>query len=181
MRRSPWLLLLAAAGCSAFQRPVEDPRPIATLERLKTDPKGVCASLVNLASEPWTVKKGEAKFTVGDKLLSSTVQACARVQPGAEGPGEGAVVEVKLVFPQQDEHWRPEYWHVEVIRENGLVIQAGNLDAGRIEDGICVLDVCNKEGYSTVALSEPWQADRYRVRLTHVPTRKRVEVVITLN
>jgi len=32
-----------------------------------------------------------------------------------------------------------------------------------------------------VALSEPWRADRYRVRLTHVPTRKRVELVITLN
>jgi hypothetical protein len=160
---------------------VEDPRPVGSLERLKTNPKGVCATVVNLSGESWSAQKRETKTTVGDKLMSSTVQACARVRPGAEGAGEGAVVEVALVFPQQDERWRPEYWHVEVIRQNGLVVQAANLDSGRVEDGVCVLDVCNKEGYASVVLPEPWQADQYRIRLTHVPTRKRVELFITLN
>lgn len=181
MRRWPSLLLLLVSGCVAFQKPTEDPRPVGSLERLKIDPKGICASVVNLSTEPWNVAKQDPKTTVGDKLLSSTVQACAHARPAAEGGEEGAALEVALVFPQQDEHWRPEYWHIEVIRQDGLVVQAGSLDAGRIEDGVCVLDVCNKEGYATVALAEPWKAGRYRIRLTHVPTRKRVELAITLN
>ncbi len=181
MRSSPWPLLLLACGCAVFQKPAEDPRPVASLDRLKSDPNGVCASMLNLSAEPWSVKQREPTISVGDKMLSSNIQACARVKPEADGPGEGAVVEVAFTFPQLDEHWRPEYWHVEVVRQNGLVVLATNLDAGRIVDGVCVLDVCNKEGYATVALPEPWQADRYRIRLTHVPTRKRVELAITLN
>lgn len=181
MRTSAWLVLLLLPACSAFQKPVENRRPIATLERLKSDPKGACATMVNLSSEPWTPKQQERKLTLGDKLLSSSVEACARIQPGAGGAGEGAVVDVALIYPQQDEHWRPEYWHVEVVRSNGLVVHAANLDAGKVEDGVCVLDVCNKEGHASLALPEPWQADSYKIRLTHVPTRQRVDVVITLN
>jgi hypothetical protein len=181
VRRSPWLLLLLVPGCAVFQKPAHDPKPVASLERVKSDPKGVCAAVVNPSTEPWSLEKREAKPTLGDKLLSSTLQACARVQAGDGGAGEGAVVDIELVFPQQDDHWRPEYWHVEVIRQNGVVVLAANLDGGRVEDGVCVLDVCNKEGHATVAIPEPWQADRYRIRLTHVPTRKHVELAITLN
>ncbi len=179
MRALPWVLLLLP-GCSALQKPAAEPQPVASLARLRSDPRGVCAAAVNPSMEPWAPGDREPKTTVGDKLLSRIVQACARVVPGAGG-SEGASLEVGFIFPQQDEHWRPEHWHVEVIRRDGLVVQAATLDAGRIEDGACVLDVCNKEGYATVAIPGGWQADRYRIRLTHVPTRKHVELAITLN
>ncbi len=180
MQGWPWPLLLLLAGCSVFRKPAPDAEPVASLDRLRSDPRGACAAVANPGTEPWSPRKREARITVGDKLLSSSVRACARVVPGAAGAGAGAVLEVALIFPRQDEHWRPEYWHVEVIRHDGLVVQAANLDAGRTEDGSCVLDVCNEEGYSTVPIPEPWRADRYRIRLTHVPTRKHVELAITL-
>ncbi len=181
MRRWLWLPLLLVPGCAAFQSPKEDPKPLASLERVRTDPKGVCASIADLSGEAWSAKQREPTMTVGDKLLSSTVQACLRALPPAGGEEERAAVDVTLVFPQLDERWRPDYWHIEVIGEGGLVVHAGSLSASKIEDGVCVLDVCNKEGHATVHIPEPWRAERYRIRLTHVPTRKRVELVVTLS
>jgi hypothetical protein len=181
VRRSPWLLLVLLPACAGFQKPVENKRPTATLEQLKSDHKPVCATVANLSNEAWSAKGNELKPTLGDKMISSSVQACARIRPSASGSGEGAVVDLSFIFPQQDEHWRPEYWHVEVVRSNGVVVQAANLDVDRIEDGICVLDVCNKEGYATLVLDQPWEVGTYKIRLVHVPTRKHVDVVITLN
>ncbi len=180
MRASPSVLLLLC-GCSAVQKPAAGPDAVSSLARLGSDPSGVCAGAVNPSLDPWAPGEREATTTVGDKLLSRLVQACARLVPAAGDGGEAAVLEVGLVFPQQDEHWRPEHWHVEVVRQDGLVVQAASLGAGRIEDGVCVLDVCNKEGYATVPVPEGWHAYRYRIRLTHVPTRKHVELAITLN
>ncbi len=183
MRRSPWLLLLCLAACAGFSKPSENAKPAGSLERVKTDPKGVCAAIVNPTTEPWSTKppEGGLKLNVGNKLIASNVQVCARVQRDASGPGEGSVLAVELSVPREDEHWRPEYWHVEVIRPKGLVVLAGNLDAGRTEDGVCVLDTCAQEAFSSLAMPEPWQVGTYRIRLIHVPTRKRVEVAITLN
>jgi hypothetical protein len=181
VRRAPWLLLVLLPACAGFQKRADNRHAFATLEHLKSDPKGACGAVVNMSAEAWSAKATEPKPSLGDKMIASSVEACVRILPSGSGPGEGAVVDLAFVFPQQDEHWKPQYWHVEVVRSNGVVVQAATLDEGKIEDGICVLDVCNKEGYATLVVNEPWQVDSYKIRLTHVPTRKHVDVVVTLN
>lgn len=152
-----------------------------TLEQLRADPKGICATVLDeRGSKPWSRGKAEQPFSVGDSLLRSVIQACARLRPGAPGEDQAPALDVLFSFPTFDDRWRPEYWHVEVVRKNGLVVKAGNFDQGTEEPGVCLLDVCEIEGRASMPLPEPWAADDYRIRLTHVPTRQRVDLAISL-
>ena len=173
MPRSLLVAMLLLCGCAASQKDLR-----STLARTRTDPAGACFTTSNVDGDPWLAAKKREQPGLVTKLLSRTVVACARAQPAEEdAPG---LLDVTLIFAKQEDRWRTEYWHAEVVRSNGLVIQAGDLGPGRSEDGSCVLGECNMEGHATLTLTEPWQAGRYIVRLTHVPTRLRVNIPITL-
>jgi hypothetical protein len=172
--------LALSLACAGLRGAGKDRAGDETLERARTDREGVCAILHDPATEPWSAEGKDVTWTVGGKLLPSTVTGCARVLPAGEGGEEGAALDLTLAYPREDDHWRPEHWHVEVIRSSGLVVWAGGLDGAWTEPGICLLNVCNVEGHATVRLSEPWARDRYRIRLIHVPTRGRVEISLQL-
>lgn len=174
------LLLVLASGCGWAMSPKPDPLKAGTLEQVRSDAKGVCASFMDdRTTKPW-IRKGERRPSVGDSLLRSTVKACARVRPGEQGAQGTPVLDVTFTYPTFDDRWRPEYWHVEVVRRNGLVVKAGSFEHGIEEEGVCLLDVCDMEGLASMELPEPWDADEYRIRLTHVPTRQRVDLSLSL-
>jgi len=172
--RSLLVLLLIACGCAASRK---ETRP--TLARTRSDPAGVCFSTTDLGGNPWHADKRGEDPGLAAKLLSRTVQVCARAEPSEDQQAPG-LLDITLIFAKLDDRWRPQYWHAEVIRSNGLVIEAGDLGPGRIEDGSCFVDECRKEGHATLTLSEPWETGHYRVRLTHVPTRLKVDIPFSL-
>jgi len=164
--------LLIFCGCATSQK---DPRP--SLARTRTDPAGVCVTVTGLSGAPWVADQQWDAPGVESKVVRPAVAACARTQQAERAPG---LLDVTLIFAKEEDRWRPEYWHAEVVRSNGLVIQAGDLGRGRVVAGACYLGLCTMEGHATLTLAEPWQAGRYRVRLTHVPTRLEVNIPITL-
>ena len=81
-----------------------------------------------------------------------------------------------LIFPVEDERWRTENWHLEVIRKDGLVVEAGALPQGREVFGGCAVGTCLQEDHATLQISEPWRWTATGFRLRHVPTRTRVDL-----
>jgi hypothetical protein len=174
------LLFLVACGCAGVSRPRPVQSAAGTLEQVRASKEGVCAGIGTIPGEPWSSDpRAEPKHPLGSSVVGASAQACARALPG-QAEGEGGVLDVTLSFPIHDERWRTENWHLEVIRKDGLVIQAGALGAGRLAAGGCLLDTCIQEAHVTVQLSEPWRAGSYRVKLRHVPTRTSVDLTIAL-
>ena len=180
MRRFFPLLLATASACSTFRAPPSSPRAVSTLALLD-EPKGVCAiSVGDGSTEGWSRTTGKASASLGQGPLPRWVQACARSRRGSQAESSGGILELEFVFESEDDRWRPEYWHLEVIRQSGLVIYAGTLDPGTSEEGVCLVPVCNMRARTTVELAAPWGVDEYRLRLRHVPTGQRIELSITL-
>lgn len=180
MRSKLALLFLVACGCAGVSRPKQPQSAAGTLELVRSGKQGVCAGVGNIPGNPWSRDpRAELKRPFGSSVVSSSVQACARAAPGL-AEGEGGLLDLVLTFPIQDERWRTEHWHLEVIRKDGLVIQAGALGVGRTTPGGCVLDACLQDDQVTVQVSEPWQAGTYRIKLRHVPTRTSADLTIAL-
>ncbi len=176
------LLLVLASGCATSGRSKEQRRPVANLAQVRAGALAACGELGDLGGDPWSAdRRRKPPGDLSAKLAPARAEACARFDPAAPpGPGEGSVLAVTLVFAKGDDRFRPEHWHAELIARNGLVVQAGMLGEGTVEDGVCVLGVCAMEGHVSVPLPEPWRPGRYKVRLTHVPTRLRVDLSFEL-
>jgi hypothetical protein len=173
-------LVLLACGCAGAARERPAQNAAGSLEKVQSAKQGVCAGVSNIPGDAWSTDPQAApKQPLGSNLLGGNAEVCARA-PAGEAADDGGTLEVTLVFPVTDERWRTENWHLEVIRKDGLVVQAGMLTAGRAVPGICVLDTCLKENHTSVRLPDPWRADSYRIRLRHVPTRTRVDLAIAL-
>lgn len=175
------LLLVLASGC-ATGRAKELRRPVANLEQVRAGAQAACGEVGSLGGDPWSAdRRRKPPDDLSQKLAPARAEACARFDPaGPQEAGEGSVLAVTLVFAKGDDRFRPEHWHAELIARNGLVVQAGMLGEGKVEDGVCVLGVCAMEGHASVPLPEPWRPGRYKVRLTHVPTRLRVDLSFEL-
>ena len=182
MRTRLALLLLLASGCASAGAVKEDRLAVASLEQVRAGRQAACGSVSRIGGDPWVVgQKEEAKGSLIDRIVPSGVDACARFDPALrEGKSEGSVLSVKLVFELKDERYLPEYWHVELVAQSGLVVYAGGLGMGRSEDGECMLGICTTEGSAMVLLPEPWRPGRYKVRLVHVPTQTRADVTFEL-
>jgi hypothetical protein len=177
------LLALLASGCAALGQGKDDRRSLASLEQVRAGAQAACGQVSGIGGDPWSAdrKRQPEGGVISEKLAPSSAEACARFDAaGREEAGEGAVLAVKLAFAEGDDRWMPAHWHVEVIDHRGMVVQAGMLGEGRSERGSCVLGVCTMEGYASVPLPEPWRMGRYKIRLTHVPTRKRVDLSFDL-
>jgi len=175
VRRLPLSLLAILSACGTFHPPVSNPRTVSPLS-LVPQPKGACAIFVGDGStEGWSRETGQASASLGRGPLPRSVEACARSREGA-----GGILGLELIFESGDDRWRPEFWHLEVVRKSGLVIYAGSLNKGTAEQGMCLVGVCNMDARTTVDFAEPWRADEYRIRLQHVPTGQRIELAITL-
>ena len=168
-------VVLLASGCvfGVGRKPV----PEGDLGQARADAEGVCAAVDEESRGGW-FEQSPAE-DLASQVMKNQVRACARLRPGAEG-AEDSVLASRFVFAEGDERWRPEHWHVDVTRANGLVIYAGTLEQGEAERGDCVLGVCYMWGKSELRLPEPWLPGVYRIRYAHVPTGKRIDLTITL-
>jgi hypothetical protein len=170
-------LILVACGCagSAGTRP----GPSASAALATVQKTGVCAAVRGIDGDAWSSDpKVKPAKGLGNFLLSASAEACARTRPGEK---EAGALDVTLVFPVEDERWRTENWHLEVVRKDGLVVEAGTLPAGREVFGGCAVGTCLQEDHATLPISEPWRVDSYKIRLRHVPTRTRVDLKIQLD
>jgi len=177
VRTSLPVLMLLASGCASLGTK-ESRRAVADLEEVRSGAVAACGSLSRVGGDPWKAgRKEQPKASFTASIAPSSVEACARFEPALRAEAsQGSVLQVRLVFELEDERYLPENWHVELVAQDGVVVYAGGLGAGRTEPGDCVLGICAGEGSATVLLPEPWRPGRFRVHLVHVPTGTRAEL-----
>jgi hypothetical protein len=175
------LLVLLVSGCATARGPKVDERGQARLEAVRAGTQAACGTISRVGGAPWSAGKDQPRSQITDVFAMTSVGACARFDPAlGAGPGEGAVLAVKLVFGEKDDRYMPEHWHAEVVAQGGLVEYAGMLGTGLVEPATCIMGICAVEGTATVMLPEPWRPGSYKVHLVHVPTQARIDLALEL-